>query len=40
MKSRWIRTIRFTNEEVENNLNWIVQYLEDIIKDREKELGL
>lgn len=36
----WIRTIRFTNYEVEKNLEWVAQYLEDIIKDREKELWL
>ena len=40
MKSKWIRTIRFTNDEVEKNLEWVAQYLEDIIRDREKELGL
>ena len=36
----WIKVIRFTNDEVEKNLDWVAQYLEDIIKDREKELWL
>jgi len=36
----WIKVIRFTNNEVEKNLDWVAQYLEDIIKDREKELWL
>ena len=36
----WIKIIRFTNEEVEKNMEWVAQYLEDIIKDREKELWL
>jgi very-short-patch-repair endonuclease len=36
----WIKVVRFTNDEVEKNLNWVAQYLEDIIKDREKELWL
>ena len=36
----WIKTIRFTNDEVEKNLEWVILYLEDIIKDREKELWL
>jgi very-short-patch-repair endonuclease len=36
----WIKVIRFTNEEVEKNLDWVAQCMEDIIKDREKELWL
>jgi very-short-patch-repair endonuclease len=40
MKSKWIKTIRFTNDEIEKNLEWVIQYLEDIIMDREKELWL
>jgi len=36
----WIKIIRFTNDEVEKNLEWVILYLEDIIKDREKELWL
>ena len=35
-----IKVIRFTNDEVEKNLEWVAQYLKDIIKDREKELWL
>lgn len=36
----WIKTVRFTNEEIENNMEWVVLYLEDIIRDREKDLWL
>ena len=36
----WIKIVRFTNDEVEKNLDWVAQYLEDIIKDRGKELWL
>ncbi len=35
-----IKVIRLTNDEVEKNLEWVAQYLKDIIKDREKELWL
>ena len=35
-----IKIIRFTNDEIEKNMEWVVLYLEDIIKDREKELWL
>ena len=33
----WIKIIRFTNEEIETNLDGVVKYLEDIIKEREKD---
>ena len=33
-----IKIIRFTNEEVKNNMEWIVQYLKETIKEREKEI--
>ena len=33
-----IKIIRFTNEEVEKNMEWIVQYLKETIKEREKEI--
>ncbi len=33
----WIKIIRFTNEEIENNLDGVMKYLEEIIKEREKE---
>lgn len=36
----WIKIIRFTNDDIEKNLEWVIQYLEDIIKEREKELWL
>lgn len=35
-----IKIIRFTNDEVEKNLEWVILYLEEIIRDREKELWL
>ena len=35
-----IKTVRFINDDVEKNLEWVVQYLEDIIKEREEELWL
>ena len=35
-----IKVIRFTNDEVEKNLEWVAKYWKDIIKDREKELWL
>jgi len=40
MESKWIKTVRVTNDEVEKNMEWVIQYLEDIIKYREKELWL
>ena len=40
MKSKWIRTVRFTNNDVEKNMEWVIQYLEDIIRDRKEELWL
>ena len=36
----WIKIVRFLNEDIEKNMEWVVLYLEDIIKDREKELWL
>ena len=36
----WIKIVRFMNEDIEKNMEWVVLYLEDIIKDREKELWL
>ena len=35
-----IKIIRFTNDDVEKNLDWVVQYLEDIIINRRKEFWL
>ena len=35
-----IKIVRFTNDEIEKNIEWVVLYLEDIIKDREKEIWL
>ena len=35
-----IKIIRFTNGEIEKNMEWVVLYLEDIIKEREKEIWL
>ena len=35
MESKWIKTVRFTNDEIEKNIDWVVQYLNEIIKERE-----
>ena len=40
MKNKGIKTIRFTNDEIEKNMEWVILYLEDIIKEREKEIWL
>ena len=40
MKEKWIKTIRFTNEEIEKNLEWVAQYLMEYIENRKKELKL
>lgn len=36
----WIKIVRFMNEDIENNMEWVILYLEDIIRDRKKELWL
>ena len=42
-RSKWlsdnhnIKIVRFTNDEVENNLDWVVECMKKIVKDREKE---
>jgi very-short-patch-repair endonuclease len=40
INKRWIAVIRFTNEEIDKNLEWVIYNLEDIIKDREKDLWI
>ena len=40
INKRWIAVIRFTNEEIDKNLEWVIYNLEDIIKDREKNLWI
>ena len=40
MKNKGIKIIRFTNEEIEKNMEWVILYLENIIKEREKEIWL
>lgn len=35
-----IKVVRFTNDDIEKNLQWVILYLGDVIKDREKELWL
>ena len=35
MKSKEIKTIRFTNDKIEKNMEWVVLSLEDIIKEKE-----
>lgn len=36
----WIKIVRFTNEDVENNLDWVLLEMEEIVKNRSKELNL
>jgi len=33
---KWIKILRFTNNEIDKNLEWVVYFLEDEIKEREK----
>ena len=33
---KWIKILRFTNNEIDKNLEWVVCFLEDEIKRREK----
>ena len=40
INKRWIAVIRFTNEEIDRNLEWVIYDLEDIIKERENDLNL
>lgn len=40
INKRWIAVIRFTNEDIDRNLEWVVCELEEIIKEREKELWI
>lgn len=35
---KWISIIRFSNEEINKNLEWVISYLEEKIIDREKIL--
>jgi len=35
-----IKIIRFTNEDIEKNLEWVISQLEDIVKNREKVLWI
>ena len=37
---KWILVIRFTNEEINKNLEWVISDLEEKIVDREKELWI
>ena len=30
----WIKIVRFTNIEIDKNLEWVIDCLHDIIKDR------
>lgn len=34
IKHKWIKVIRFKNEEIENNLKWVLEELNEIIKNR------
>ena len=43
-RSKWlydnynIKIVRFTNDEVEKNTEWVYQYMEELVKDRTNEL--
>ncbi len=37
---KWILVIRFTNEEINKNLWWVVSYLKEKIKEREQSLWI
>ena len=32
----WIKIVRFTNDDIEKNMDGVAQYLEDVIIDRRK----
>ena len=32
----WIKVVRFTNDEIDKNLEWVVYFLDNIVKEREK----
>lgn len=34
----WILVVRFTNDDVEKNLDWVVSYLDNVVKERVKKL--
>ena len=34
IKHKWIKVIRFKNEEIENNLEWVLEELEEIIGEK------
>lgn len=35
-----IKIIRFMNEDIEKNIEWVISQLEDVVKDREKVLWI
>ena len=35
IKHKWIKVIRFKNEEIVNNLDWVFQELEEIMENRK-----
>lgn len=40
INKKWIAVIRFLNEDIDRNLEWVIYSLEEIIKDREKDLWI
>lgn len=40
LKKLWIKTIRYTNTELNRNLEWVLADIQDQIKNRRKELNL
>ena len=38
IKKYWIQVVRFTNEDIEKNLEWVMIRLEEVIQKRESYL--
>ena len=38
LNSLWIEVIRYTNNEINNNLNWVIIHLNEILKGKEQNL--
>ena len=40
IRKRWIMVVRFTNDDIDTNLEWVIYNLKETIKEREKELWI
>ena len=38
LNSLWIEVVRYTNNEINNNLNWVIIHLNEILKGKEQNL--